>query len=254
MRVFNIHSLLAAIPSTLAIPPQPELSNTTTLPTHFAALVFPRYQAIDLFGPLDILNTISMFYGNESKMHMSIFSSTMDPVSTGLEGGFGEKILPTNTFDEVLGNSSRYLNDTKGEIDVLIVPGGAGTRGDMTLEVEFVKAVYPKLKYIISVCTGASILARAGILDDHRATTNKRSFAWVKSTGGSNVTWVPEARWVEDGNVFTSSGISAGIDVTYAWASHVYGEEVAEYLANSAEYTRWTNASYDPFAEIWGAQ
>lgn len=67
------------------------------------------------------------------------------------------------------------------------------------------------------------------------------------------MTWVPQARWVEDGNLFTSSGISAGTDVAYAWVSHVYGEEIAEYLANSSEYTRWTNASYDPFADIWGA-
>ena len=62
---------------------------------------------------------------------------------------------------------------------------------------------------------------------------------------------MPSARWVEDGNIFTSSGISAGIDVTYAWVGKVYGEEVADYLAKSLEYERWTDPHKDPFAQIW---
>ena len=145
MRVSDLYPLIAVLPSTFAIPQQPKLSNTTTFPTHFAAVVFPRYQAIDLFGPLDVLNSFAMLY-NKTDIHMSIFSSTLDPVSTGHKGAFGEQILPTNTFDEVLSNNSQYLN-SKGDIEVLIVPGGAGTRGNVTLEVEFVKAVYPKVGY-----------------------------------------------------------------------------------------------------------
>jgi transcriptional regulator GlxA family with amidase domain len=56
---------------------------------------------------------------------------------------------------------------------------------------------------------------------------------------------------VEDGNVFTTSGIAAGIDGTLAWVGRVYGEEVATYLANSIEYERWTDPHKDPFAKIW---
>ena len=59
------------------------------------------------------------------------------------------------------------------------------------------------------------------------------------------------ARWVEDGNIWSSSGISAGIDVTYAWLSRVYGEEVSNYVSMSSEYKRWTNSTDDPFAAIW---
>lgn len=65
------------------------------------------------------------------------------------------------------------------------------------------------------------------------------------------MTWVPTARWVEDGNIFTSSGISAGIDATYAWVSRVYGDEVAEYISLSSEYPRETDSHHDPYGKIW---
>jgi transcriptional regulator GlxA family with amidase domain len=107
-----------------------------------------------------------------------------------------------------------------------------------------------QVKYLISVCTGATILARAGVLDGKKATSNKRSWEWVVSTG-PKVDWVHTARWVVDGNIWSSSGISAGIDVTYAWLAHIYGEEVADYMSKSLEYKRWTDSTDDPFAAIW---
>jgi transcriptional regulator GlxA family with amidase domain len=62
---------------------------------------------------------------------------------------------------------------------------------------------------------------------------------------------VPTARWVEDGNIISSSGISAGIDATYAFAGKVYGEDVAQYLSLSAEYNRVTDPHDDHFGKIW---
>ena len=142
------------------------------------------------------------------------------------------------------------MPSTKFDIEVLIVPGGGGTRQPMTEEIAFVKHMYPKLKYIISVCTGSTVLSRSGILDGRNATTNKRSWAWAV-TQGPKVNWIPTARWTEDGNIFTSSGISAGIDVAYAFISRVYGEDVAHYLSLSAEYDRETDMHHDPYAAIW---
>ncbi|CAO2651041.1 Nn.00g093380.m01.CDS01 [Neocucurbitaria sp. VM-36] len=296
MRSSRLTLLLALLPSTLAAPQQPAFSNTTALPTHFGLLVFPHFQALDVFGPMDVLNTLSMLYGNSTTMHLSILSKTLDPVSTAMEGmhgssAFGESIVPTITFQDYLARGEKYgdkeeddeeVDDEQcedgagghavarrkrqshghrsmadittkeriGDIEVLIVPGGGGTRQNLTEEIAFVKDLYPKLKYIISVCTGATILARAGILDGRKATTNKRSWPWATSTG-PNVTWVPTARWVEDGNIFSSSGISAGIDVSYAWVGRVYGDEVAQYLSLSAEYDRETDSHHDPYGKVW---
>jgi len=62
---------------------------------------------------------------------------------------------------------------------------------------------------------------------------------------------VPTARWVEDGNIISTSGVSAGIDGTYAFVSRVYGEEVAHFLSLALEYNRETDAHHDPFGKIW---
>jgi putative intracellular protease/amidase len=137
-----------------------------------------------------------------------------------------------------------------GDIDVLIIPGGGGTRANMTAEIAFVKAMYPKVKYILTVCTGATIAARAGVLDGRKATTNKRAWTWATSTGPAT-NWVGKARWVEDGNIWSSSGVSAGSDMAYAFVSKVYGDEVADFLAKSGEYNRVLDGSDDPFAAIW---
>jgi transcriptional regulator GlxA family with amidase domain len=284
MRVFGLTPLLAALPYTLASPSQPAFSNTTTLPTHFGLLVFPHFQALDVFGPIDVFNNLAMLYSNSTTIHLSILSRSMAPVSTTMQGmpSFGESIVPTTTFKEYLSKDKKGTGEDcddgagghavakrtmrlgsrqahgsmpmpatpLGDIEVLIVPGGGGTRQNITEEIAFVKTIYPKLKYIISVCTGATIVSRAGVLDGKKATTNKRSWPWAV-TQGPNVNWVPTARWVEDGNIFSSSGVSAGIDVAYAWISRVYGEPVANYLALSAEYNRETDAHHDPFGKIW---
>jgi putative intracellular protease/amidase len=291
MRLSTVGPLFATLPLAFASPSQPPFANTTALPTHFGLLVFPHFQALDVFGPMDVFNNLAMLYRNSTTMYLSILSKTMAPVTTGMSnmpGSFAESIVPTTTFEQYLAKDSKagskptedcddgagghaiakramrfgarqdhgsMPHDSMppadlGDIEVLIVPGGGGTRDDMTQEIAFVKTLYPKVKYIISVCTGATIVSRTGILDGRKATTNKRSWTWATAQG-PNVTWVPTARWVEDGNIFSSSGVSAGIDVTYAWISRVYGEEVANYLALSAEYNRETDAHHDPYGLIW---
>lgn len=143
----------------------------TALPTSYGMVLFPAFQAIDVFGPLNVLNTLAL----QRPLHISLLSSTLEPVSTkptvmNVSGSsFGESIVPTHTFDA----------PSKG-LEVLFVPGGIGTRGALVaLAVEFVGKMYLKLKYLVSVCTGATIAAKTGLLDGRRATTNKRSWAWV---------------------------------------------------------------------------
>jgi transcriptional regulator GlxA family with amidase domain len=101
------------------------------------------------------------------------------------------------------------------------------------------------------VCTGAALLACAGLLDGRRATSNKAVFRWVSSLG-KGVDWVPEARWVEDGNVFTSSGGSAGIDMTLAVIASLEGRDAAVRIAERMEYEWHEDAAWDPFAKIHG--
>jgi transcriptional regulator GlxA family with amidase domain len=136
-------------------------------------------------------------------------------------------------------------------LDVLIVPGGPGTRvaGSEAVEaaVRFIREVFPSLKGLLTVCTGALLAARAGVLEWRRATTNKNRWETVTAEG-EGVQWVRRARWVRDGNVWTSSGVSAGIDMTLAWIEEVFGDEAATEIAEGMEYIRVRDPENDPFA------
>jgi len=209
-------------------------------------IIFRRFQAIDVFGPLDALNLLSW----QHKMNLSLIADTLEPVSTKVlsattnpfNSSFGESVLPTHTFA------------TAPPLDVLIVPivpGGIGTRSpNLTSAIVFVKTRHPRLQYLITVCTGAGIAARAGVLDGKRATTNKRSWAQTIALG-PKVNWIAHARWVVDGKVYSGSGVSAGIDVMLAWIADVYGEETATGIANGMEYERHLDPNWDPFAELY---
>jgi transcriptional regulator GlxA family with amidase domain len=209
-------------------------------------VLFPGFQALDVFGPLDALNILSTQY----QMNLSLIAETLDPVSNQPPGSefnpkksnFSERVVPTHTFANA------------PPLDVLIVPGGIGTRiPGIEPTVDFVAATYPQLQYIITVCTGSGILARTGHLDGKRATTNKNR--WDLTTAmGPKVQWVKKARWVVDSNIWTSAGISAGIDVTLAFIKNLYGREVVDLVSNTMEYERHEDSSWDPFTAIFDAK
>jgi transcriptional regulator GlxA family with amidase domain len=119
----------------------------------------------------------------------------------------------------------------------------------------YIKKVFPNLRYVITICTGSALLARTRILDGRRATSNKWAWAWVTSQG-PKVQWVPKARWVIDEQpgkipIWTSSGVTAGLDTTFAFVKKWYGDALEEQTAGIFEYERHTDASYDPFSKMW---
>lgn len=98
---------------------------------------------------------------------------------------------------------------TAPPLDLLMVPGGASL-GNETWMFDFIAARFNETDVVASICSGADSLARAGVLDGKRATTNKRTWE-VQTKGGKGVVWVPSARWVKDGKVWSSSGVAAGM-------------------------------------------
>jgi transcriptional regulator GlxA family with amidase domain len=125
----------------------------------------------------------------------------------------------------------------------------------MTPVEAYIRTVFPTVKYVITICTGSAILGSLGLLDNRRATTNKSTWDSVVVLG-PNVKWVRKARWVVDETmgvtpVWSSSGVSAGIDVTFAFIEKLYGAETAKNIANVMEYDRHLDDKWDPFADIW---
>ncbi len=198
---------------------------------HIGVVVFPGFELLDVFGPLEI-------FGNANdEFHIHLISED----GNNIRSNQGPKVVADHSFE------------TAGLYDILLVPGGNGTRQEVRNDVllEWLKLQADQAEIVISVCTGSSLLATAGILDGVRATSNKLAFEWVTSQR-SQVVWQAQARWVEDGKFFTSSGVSAGIDLSLAIVQKLLGPEKAEQIANWAEYDWHRDPSWDPFARISG--
>lgn len=178
-------------------------------------------------------------------MNLSLIAATLEPVSSKPQSAinlynstFGGSVVPTHTFVSA------------PPLDVLFVPGGVEINApDVPDAVDFIRKTYPSLQYLISICTGAGIVAQAGVLDGKNATTNKESWKEITPLGPKTY-WVAHARWVQDGNVWTTSGVSAGIDGTIGWLEAVYGNDTANSIATEMEYTPHAQ-SYDPFAAFY---
>ncbi|KAH8427120.1 DJ-1/PfpI family protein [Aspergillus melleus] len=246
MKLPNVSYLRAGLLGLCSAPtasPTPLPEAPKTPPQKYGMLLFQAFELMDVFGPLEVLQRLT----SSHKVDLFLLSETLDPVTTrpGASAmnahnstGFPE-IIPTHTLDKA------------PDMDVLIVPGGLGTRSpNMTRTIEFIAETYPKVKYLITICTGSRLAAQSGVLDGKRATTNKAS--WNNTVAlGPKVDWVPRARWTVDGNIWTSSGISAGVDATLAFFEWAYGEATSTTVANLMEYERHTDPDWDPFADIF---
>ena len=146
----------------------------------------------------------------------------------------------------------RTLSETT-DYDLLFVPGGDSALNaakDPEL-MDWVRATSARAERVMAVCTGTILLGMTGVLDGKRATTNKLDFTATVPLA-PNVTWVKQARWVQDGKFYTSSGVSAGMDMALAVAADLFGHGAAEDMAEGSEYTWHQDSTRDPFAKSAG--
>jgi transcriptional regulator GlxA family with amidase domain len=197
------------------------------------ALLFEGFELLDVFGPLEAWGMLSY----DGQWRIVTTAERAGPVKSAQ----GPHAVADSALEEC------------PALDVILVPGGIGTRRQVANEplLEWLRARVAEAQVVTSVCTGSSLLARAGLLDGRRATTNKASFEWVQSQGPA-VQWVKEARWVEQDKVVTSSGVSAGIDMTLAVIARLAGTDAAERIAVRMEYEWHRDAGWDPFARVHG--
>ncbi len=198
------------------------------------AVMYPGFEMLDMFGPLEMLSILG-----EERVEIRMLAETDEPVPTAM--GAALTSGPRVNVDATFANA--------GPIDILLVPGGFGTMPQLgnPAMIEFIQASAENARYVASVCTGSLLLARAGLLDGRRATTNKQFFA-LSAQESTAIEWVERARWVEDGKFFTSSGVSAGMDMTLALIRELFGVETSEMVAIGTEYTWHRDRDEDPFA------
>ena len=188
-------------------------------------VVFPDVEVLDFCGPFEVFSVTRL---NEqarreepSPFEVLLVAERAGPVVT--TGGM--KVTPDHTLE------------TCPPLDILVVPGGWGTRKEIKNAglLAWIKARAGQVETLTSVCTGSMLLGQAGLLDGRHATTHWRSLQWMRDSFPA-VTVEDKLHVVEDGNVLTSAGISAGIDMALRVVARYHGETVARNTARNMEY------------------
>jgi transcriptional regulator GlxA family with amidase domain len=194
------------------------------------AVLFEGFELLDFYGPMEMFG---MLGETEGGVEITVLSTKTGPVKSAAG--------PSGMADAAM--------DDCGGFDILLIPGGIGTRLLMR-DADFlarVKRLAETSKIVATVCTGSMLLAATGLLDGHRATSNKLIFKQVKRSA-PNVEWISSARWVEDGKYVTASGVSAGMDMALALIAKLRDRKTALRVARRAEYEWHEDADRDPFA------
>jgi transcriptional regulator GlxA family with amidase domain len=180
-------------------------------------VIFPEVEELDFVGPWEIISMWSVHA--EGPEQRFIVAQSTEPVTCAK----GLTVVPGVSFAQC------------PPLDILVVPGGQGTRQEVENEtlISFISEQAKHCTAILSVCTGSFLLHRAGLLKGKRATTHWNSLDRLKALG--DVT-VAEDRFVKDGNIWSSAGVSAGTDMMLAFVADYAGEEAAAKTQAAAEY------------------
>jgi putative intracellular protease/amidase len=190
-------------------------------------VLFNDFTALDAFGPAEVFGCLEKIY------QVEYFS---------LSGG---KVTSSRTNIEVTTKPLALIQ----EHDILLIPGGFGTRTEVDNRalINTIRDLAEKARYVLTVCTGSALLAKTGLIKQKKATSNKLSFDWVREQD-TDVEWIRNARWVVDGKFYSSSGVSAGIDMALGFICDAHGIETAKAVAKGMEYLWNADKDNDPFS------
>ncbi|MDT0605237.1 DJ-1/PfpI family protein [Thalassotalea castellviae] len=187
--------------------------------------IYENAEVLDFSGPFEVFSTANRFLPNEN--HVFFIGQTSQTISA--RGGFN--IVPHFTFAD------------HPKLDLLIVVGGIHDQEiKKTAVIEWLSHQNESVKYIASVCTGAFLLAEAGVLKGLEVTTHWEDIDTLAKRY-PEVTVMPNVRWVEQGRVFTSGGISAGIDMSLYLVEKLFSHNIALKTAKQMEF-RWQAKAY----------
>lgn len=189
-------------------------------------VLFDEFTPLDVFGPVEVFSKVP------TSFKINFYSE-----NGGTVRGGGNTQVETLPFFALR------------KSDIFMIPGGWGTRKEINNNrfLEKIAEAATESEYVLTVCTGAALLAKTGLLDGRNATSNKLAFDWVLQQG-AKVNWLRAARWVKDGKYYTSSGITAGIDMALGFVEDHFGLFAAKDIAQKMEYT-WNR---EPESDAFG--
>jgi len=202
---------------------------TPNAPRHVQLLIFDDVEVLDFAGPFDVFGVTGVRTGPAP-----FRVETVGLSKASIRARNGLEVRPTTSIDEAT------------HCDVLVLPGGFGTRREMhnTTLLRWISRQAESTEAILSVCTGALLLGRAGLLQGLDATTHHVAFdelaqasPWTRVVRG--------ARFVDNGRIVTSAGISAGIDASLHVVAKLLGHAVAAETAGYMEYD-WNTPNNEP--------
>jgi putative intracellular protease/amidase len=201
-----------------------------------AVALFPGFTVLDVYGPVQAFASCRL-PASDGGFHRLYDICSMAERPGVVTSGEGPPSYAEYSFAEA------------PDYDILLIPGGFGTRAAVHNPgfLAQLSAACERAPVTATVCTGSALLARTGRLDGRPATSNKIAWNWVIQQG-PRVHWIRQARWVDDGTIITSSGVSAGIDMTLSLIARLQSLEMARTSARNMEYCWHEDASNDPFA------
>lgn len=199
--------------------------NQKKLPLTVGILIFDQVEVLDVTGPFEVFSVTRLNeehrWEESSPFKVLLVSETMDQV---LAIG-GLRLTPDVSTDNC------------PDLDLLIVPGGWGSRKEVKNDtlLKWIADRAAKTTLTASVCTGSSLLGKAGLLDGHEATTHWRAFDFLREVA-PKVKIREDVRFTLVEPIFTSAGVSAGIDLALRIVSYFFGIEIAQGTARQMEY------------------
>lgn len=200
--------------------------------TRVGILIFDNVEVLDFAGPFEVFSRTRLVPGPESRrseesafFQVFTVAKRREPITaTG-----GLVVTPTYSFEDAPG------------IDLLVVPGGFGTRPLLQDEetLDWIRRTAAAARRVTSVCTGALLLGRIGLLDGKRATTHWAALDLLESVApAASVDRVQRVIDAGDGRIVTSAGVASGIDMAFHLVETLCGREVADETARYIEYRR----------------
>jgi transcriptional regulator GlxA family with amidase domain len=187
-------------------------------PTTTGILLFDDVEELDWAGPWEVFTATAAHLGRGDRV------VTLAEETRPIRCAKGLRVLPDHTLGEA------------PPLDVVLVPGGQGTRREVSnpVLIDWLRKVGAGCTWVTSVCTGALLLHEAGFARGRRVTTHWAFVEALRARG--DVTVLENVRYVRDGNVVTSAGVSAGIDMALWLVGQIHGIDVARRVQRGIEY------------------